>query len=301
MKGPSGPGPILVALLLVGGVSVFPSPGEAQSLRYSGGLQYATGSYVFDARSHSFYLSNGLTLATGRFEASASMPLILQNGGLVSAVGDRPVPTGGGQHGAVSERRAGERLRTHRNGGMGPGGMQPPGSSLGFSEAYQVRMGDPMGRLGVEVLSDRGALRSLRATGGVKLPATDLESGVGTGEWDFTLGGSALFARGSTFVMVDASYWWLGDLPDLELRDGVSYGLAVAVPVWDGRGTLMGSASGASRWVDTVDPPLTAGVALGVRLDSGWSLSGGVAAGLTESAPDLSLSMGWSRTLRDGS
>jgi hypothetical protein len=304
---PGAPGPLagvvppLMVVLALIGLDVARQPLAAQGLRYSGSLQYATGSYVFDARSHSLYLTSGLTLDRGRFEASASMPIILQNGGVVSTVGDRLLPTGGEGHGTVAHRRSGDRIHIRRDEGMGPGeGTSPVDPAVRFSEAYRVRAGDPFARVGGELVSAPGHLRSVRVSAGAKIPATDLDGGVGTGEWDYTIGASATARVGPVFVLGDLSYWWLGDLPELELRDGLSYGLSGAVGVLADRGTLMASLSGAQRVVQTLDPPLSFGAALGYWLDGPWSVNGGLSVGLTESASDLSLFVGWSRRLDHG-
>ncbi len=294
-------GPLILAGLALIGLDGALQTLAAQELRYSGSLQYATGSYVFVARSHSVYLTSGLTLDRGRFEASASMPIIFQNGGVVTTVGDRLLPTGGEGHGAVAHRRSGDRIHTHRGGGMGPGaGMSPADSTVRFSEAYRVRAGDPFVRVGGDLIAGPGRLRSVRVTAGAKIPVTDLDAGVGTGEWDYTVGVSATASVGPVFLLGDLSYWWLGDLPELELRDGLSYGLSGAVVALADRGTLMVSLSGAHRLVETLDPPVSFGAALGYRLNGLWSVNGALSVGLTESASDLSLFVGWSRRLDHG-
>jgi hypothetical protein len=288
-----------VLLVLAGGwLLLGPRDGSAQSLRYSGSLQYATGSYVFDARSHSFYLTSGLGLDVGRFDVSASVPLVLQNGGVVTTAGDRLLPTGGEGHGVVSHRRSGDRIRTHTGGGMGSGdGLPQPDSSVGFSESYRFRIGDPYLRGGWELLRDRRVLRSVRLGAGVKVPATDLDSGVGTGEWDHTVGASVMVAAGRVLLSGDVAYWWYGDLPELELRDGLSYGVAGAGPFLDGRGILMLSLAGAERLAPNMEAPLSLGAAVGYRLGERWSLNGGISVGMTESTSDLSVYVGWSRPL----
>lgn len=267
----------------------------AQEFRYSGALQYSTGSYVFESRSHSVYLSNGLALSGGRLEVSAWLPLVFQNGGVVTLTGGQPIPTGGAGHGVVAGRQGGRRIPTGKGRGAGGGEPLPTDSVLPFREAYRLNVGDPTGRISLELRSGYGTLRSIRLTGAVKAPVATLESGAGTGEWDATVGTSVTLGRGPFLVMGSLDYWWMGDLPDLPLHDGLAWGLGAGVPAFDGRGSLMASLSGSQRMVETMDPPLTAGLALGYRLDGGWSLSGGLSGGLTESAPDLSLFLGWSR------
>ena len=294
--------PTLVVLTALGVAGLLPPPLEGQSIRYSGALQYVTGSYVFDARSHSMSLRSALSMEAGWFDASLSIPVILRNGGVLTTVGDQLLPTGGEGHGVVAGRRSGDRIRTHDGGGMGPGGdmHQEQDSTVVFSDAYTLRVGDPFLRVSGEVLGDRDRLRSLRVTGGVKAPMTDLDSGVGTGEWDYTLGATASVLLGSLFLMGDAGYWWYGDLPDLELRDGISWGAALAGFAFDRRVSLMMTVAGSSRPIRAMDPPLNLGVGAGFRLTREWWGSAGVTMGLTESAADLALSLGWSRGLRDG-
>jgi hypothetical protein len=307
LSAPTGRGrihrmPALAVLSALGMAGLLPSPLEGQSVRYSGAIQYVTGSYVFDARSHSMSLSSMLSVEAGWFDASLSVPVILRNGGVLTTVGDQLVPTGGEGHGVVAGRRSGDRIRTHDGGGMGPGGGmdQEPDSTVRFTDAYVLRVGDPFLRVSGQVLGDRGRLRSLRVTGGVKAPMTDLDSGVGTGEWDYTLGATATVLLGPLFLMGDAGYWWYGDLPDLELADGLSWGAALAGFAFDRRVSLMATLSGSSRPIRTMDPPLNLGVGAGFRLIGEWRGNAGVSAGLTESAADLALYLGWSRGLRDG-
>lgn len=288
-----------VAVLLLGSIACGHAwgvtPGRAQELRYSGALQYSTGSYVFETRTHSLYLSNGLLLSGGRVEWSAWLPLVLQNGGVVTWTGGQPVPTGGGGHGVVARRQGGRRIPTGRR--RGAGDPLPTDSAIVFRDAYQLDVGDPTGRISLEVASGYGTLRALRVTGAFKAPLASLESGAGTGEWDATVGASLTTGFGRALLVAAVDYWWLGDLPDLPLGDGVAWGVSGGIPAFGGRGNLMASLSGSHRMVETMEPPLTLGVALGYGRDDGWSVSGGVAAGLSESTPDLSLFLGWSRGL----
>ena len=80
----------IVSLLLTGWAAV-----AAQDVRYSGALSYTGGRYFFEETTHSFYFGNTLALRLGSLELSLNLPIVVQNGGLVSLVGGIPVPTGG--------------------------------------------------------------------------------------------------------------------------------------------------------------------------------------------------------------
>jgi hypothetical protein len=134
---------------------------------------------------------------------------------------------------------------------------------------------------------------SLSATTGVKAPVGSVSQGFSTGEWDYG-GGLALSAgSGRALLLLDAMYWKLGDMPGLELRDGVSYGATVGTLVGRRRVSLLASILGSSRITDVVSAPVQIGVAVGYLSSARRSVNVGIYAGLTRSAPDISLTLGW--------
>jgi len=94
-------------------------------------------------------------------------------------------------------------------------------------------------------------------------------------------------------VFVDVSYWEFDDLPDLELEGAVAYGLAYGQVLGSGRWSVLTSLSGWSPIVDGADPPIQLGIGVSrlVRFDRSVALSVGV--GVTETAPDISIALGW--------
>lgn len=296
----------LAASLVLAASGLGGLPLEAQSVGYSIGAQYATGSYIFDERIHAFYLTNTLRLKGSRLEMSASVPLVVQNGGLVSLVaGGVPVPTGGEQAAVVASRRRGETVGTRKGPGAGgPGGagggaalqttttVTQATDSVFFEEGVETHLADPMLSASVEIKSGFGTLRSLRVNAAAKVPATDVSSGVGTGEWDYGAGASMVFGLGSVLAFADLQYWWLGDLPELELSDGLSYGLGLGRSVFQGEGTLLLTLTGMSRTISSMDAPVSAALSLGRNLSERAFLTVGAGAGLTEAAPDFFASVG---------
>lgn len=290
---------------VVGAVAVLlaaAAPAPGQRLSYTASFSGASGTYVFADRTRTFMLTHGLTLSGGRFDVSASVPLVYQNSGVVTTIGDRIVPTGGTDHAVVSRRKPGETIPTDRGKGKGPGPAGVPsspissvsavvalqeGDSVAFRDAYDLAVGDPLVGAGLEVHSGAGVVKSIRLRGTAKIPLTELGDGPGSGEWDFGAGASLLAGGTSTFFFADAAWWWYGDLPDLELQDGLLYGIGVSRAFARARGSVSLVLSGATRLIDSLDPPLTLGGGLGWQLGSRWFFSGGVNAGLTEASPDF--------------
>lgn len=269
---------------------------SAQQVTYMGTLTYSTGTYVFVERTHSLWLSSSLALRAGPLTMTGSLPVIAQNSGVVSFVAGQPLPTGGESNGAVGERGMGKSI-----GSRGPGSSSTPmgsaDSTVVFRDQYEVQVGDPLLSAAFEVFQGTGLVRSVSIQGAAKAPLRSLESGVGTGEWDFGGGGSLVLGSGLTLALIDASYWSFGDLPELALGGSLLYSVGVSRAVMDARGSVLVSVSGATRIIDTEDPPLSAGVGFLISSGSGKMLSLGASAGLTEASPDVSVYVGWSLRL----
>ncbi|MEN8145489.1 MAG: hypothetical protein ABFS14_11125, partial [Gemmatimonadota bacterium] len=112
--------------------------------------------------------------------------------------------------------------------------------------------------------------------------------------WDYGLGSSIALGAGRSLLFVDLSYWWFGDLSDLELTDGLSYAAGVSVPAFEGQGSVLFTLSGMSRIIETTDPPVSLATSVGRSVGRRGFLSVGGGIGLTESAPDLFFQLGWS-------
>ena len=278
------------AALLLALVALAGDPVAGQQVDYNGSLSYSTGSYVFLDRTHSLWLSNGLTLRAGSLNLSASLPVVAQNSSSVSFVAGQPLPSGGEHSGAVSGRGTG------KVGSRGSGG-QSTDSTVVFRDTYEVQVGDPMMFGGLEAFSGLGFVRSVVVQGAAKAPLRTLESGVGTGEWDFGAGASLVVGKGYTLVFGNVTYWWFGDLPELQLAGSLFYSVAVSRAVMDARASISATLAGGTAIMDTVDPPLSAGVGFLYSLSTGRSLSLGASVGLTEGSPDFSTYLGWSLRL----
>jgi hypothetical protein len=273
----------------------------AQNLTWTGSLGYTTGSYIFAEPTRSFSLSNGLSFRHSRFRVSGSLPLIYQNTSAVTFIRGMPVPTGGPDAGNVRQRKAGETVPMKKGTGRGAGGMQSFSAALALDTItgpadYTLHVADPTFVLGIELLNGSGWLSSLEMTAGAKAPIASIESGIGTEAWD--VGGGVSVAAGTRRVMLfaDVTYWSYGDMPDLVLKDGLSYGAGVGVFATD-RLSLIASFSGMERIIATADPYASIAAAGSYAVTDHGRMSLGAGFGLTESAADVSIFIGWSVAL----
>lgn len=267
------------ALLVASAASSLP----AQVIAWTGSLYGTTGEYIFSERSSSLAVSNGLALTTWRIRLSASVPVIFQSTPWVAMGGAGPVPTGGPMHGTVGEQ-------------SGQWGHQGRGLrvTLPTTEASSaVGLGDPTIFGGFDLKRAGGTSTAITLTGGLKVPVANADDGFGTGEWDVGAGLALSRSIGRTMFFLDGSYWILGDMPDLPLRDVITYGGAVGRVLGDGDWSTLVSFSGSEAAIEGSDAPAQLGAMLSRRWQSGRSLSASLSVGLTSSAPDVTASLGW--------
>jgi hypothetical protein len=245
----------------------------AAEISYSGSAQFATGEYVFTERTNALYLFTGITVHEQPFQFSANIPLIIQNTPWITYAGSGLLPSGAGQHSDTDTR-----------------------GRIDLADSYdtpEIGLGDPLIRCDVELFPMKGARPSIELVGSVKVPIADVDRGFGTGEWDFGSGLSMAASTMGFFLFAEGMYWILGDMPELELENVLSYGFSIGRPFARGKMGLLASLLGYTETIENIDPPLQAGLGFNYLTDSGTSVNASCTAGLTDSAPDLSISIGW--------
>lgn len=204
----------------MGALSVISVSAPAQAVNYIGGLQYASGDFIFTERAWSAYLSNGLSWSDGRLRASVSIPVVMQGSGWLQYSGAGMMVPSGGTSGSPSGSRSGTEPVSN---GMHHGGMAPS-TGMPFS---RVGVGDPVGRIEVAVLRTAGQRVAVKLVGAAKAPLADVGRGFGTGEWDIGTGVSGLLRIRRATVLAEGVYWKLGDPPGAARRNAVAYTLSI--------------------------------------------------------------------------
>jgi hypothetical protein len=262
---------------------------SAQTVRYNGSLQYATGSYYFTERTGSFYFNNGISISGDKSSISLSVPFIAQNTPWVSNVGSGILPTGGPKNSIVNN---------NSNGGMRRGNRKIDLGTTDTLNYTQANFGDPSLSASAELLSTENGAMTISINGGVKLPLANPQKGFGTGKWDW--GGGLSWTQHittKTLLLVNGMFWKLGDMDDLDFNNIVTYSTALGQSFRDGKWMGIISFSGITQIIDEIDPPLTVGTGINMQASDKLSLSSNLTVGLTESASDLGIGVGWSLKL----
>jgi len=282
----------LTGVLLLTGVHAV----GAQDIQWEGGVLGSTGTYLFTERTNSLGFSTGLALRSGRLTIRVTQSAWLQNTLLVTPTGTGSVPTGG-PGGREAVRDSGQARR-----GSGPGTMglvallantalDPDEASL---TGYELHAGDLIASAMWRWLD--GADFVLSGGVGVKAPVASADD-IGAGRWDAGVIGAALARLAPRWTLgLDASWWHLGDLDSLEIRDPLSGSATVGALVGD-RWAVLAGVSASTRYLTGFDPPASASLAI-LRRGTAGNVGLSLSAGLTETAPDLSAGVTWSVPLR---
>ena len=291
----------VAGLIVVAGLAgARPIAGQVVDYRLS--TSYATGSYIFTGRTWSAAMFHGVSARFGAVSFSASLPVVAQNNTALSYVAGVILPTGGPDGAAVAARRKGAAIPMgpgmpggRRAGSVGPAFAVAPADSLTVAEpsGTAVHIGDPFLSAMADVFRGQGLVRSITVQAFAKAPVASVASGVSTGRWDYGAGAGLAFGAGRMFWFGDLSYWVLGDMPALELIDNVAYGAGLGRSTADGRWSMMGSVSGSSVVLRNVAAPASAGVNIAYAPVPAHAFTFGLNFGLSESAAQLSASLGW--------
>jgi hypothetical protein len=269
-------------------------------LHYEGGLSLASGTYIFTQRTNSFTLSTGLAFSAGPVTFRGTFPVFLQNTTLVASSGSGLLPTGGSSVGTVADSSV---ARGGRGGGSGrgllvvsdPAALVLDAAADGTVDVpstavtgYQAHMGDPT--FGASVAFGSGPLGVLVGAS-AKAPVTDTAS-FGTGAWDVGASLSLSYRLGFTaIVSVDAGYWRMGDLPELDLQNPVLFSASVSHLSMRGWGF---SASFYSATSVIEGFPSSRSLTVGIlRVGPRQSIGFNAGVGLTDTTPDFVVGLNW--------
>lgn len=276
-------------VLILGVLAALSMPAASQSLTYTGSAQYATGDYFFTERTGSFFLSNGLSVSGERITLSINVPYIIQNSPWISYSTHGLLPTGGLGSGAVSGRDA--------NGmGMGSGnGRRVDPGDVDTVSYTQASFGDPNLSVSYRIYTSPQRRTSVQGNGSVKFPLADPTTGFGTGAWDFGAGLSVAQRLGLNVIwLVNATYWQLGDMDELDFKNPVSFSSGIGRVSANSKWLISANIYGYTRVLDEADPPLSAGLNSSVSVTENVQLSANLVVGLSESSSDFSTGIGWS-------
>jgi hypothetical protein len=246
----------------------------AGELTYWGSLQASRGTYIYSENTTNISLFSGLSIYDEPLRVSVNLPVVFQSHPWVTNTGVGVLP--------------------------GRPQRQPLGAAAALATAVQdtldvseIGIGDLVVRAEFDVLKIQDTPQTVLLFVETKVPVASVEDGFGTGEWDYGTGLSLSRVFGGTFVSADVGYWILGDMPQLEFKDPVSYGAAVGFYFAAGSGGVMLSYSGSTEVIEEAGAPSQIGLGANYRLEEDIGINGMLSVGLSDSSPAFSLSFGW--------
>jgi len=266
---------------------------SAQSITYTGNLQFSTGDYFFTERTESVYFTNGLSLSGSRARISFSLPYVIQSSPLISYGTFGSIPTGGTGHKQVGQNSGGRGNQSPNNSGNDHGRVE-----IADTVSYQkASFSDPSVYGSLKIYSSKNSTTSLTLNTSVKIPFAEPSSGFGTEEWDFGAGLSLFQRYRSIFIFGDVMFWRMGDMEGLDLENPVNLSIGAGKALNNGKWMISTSATGSTKIIDSAEPPASLNIGFGYFKSSSTSINGTLSIGLSESSPDFSAGIGWSLQL----
>jgi|SRR6267142_1101177 len=252
-----------VVLVLVAAAPAFAE--ERQWLSLSSSVNYLVGDYGTDKDTTIVYVPFTLGVSPiDRLWLSLTVPFLYQSTQDV-------VLTGGG----VASRR------------QQKGKLAKPSGS-----ASEAGIGDVLGKVSFVVVREGPGLPEIEPYVKVKFPTADRDRGLGTGEFDETLGVDvSKNLIGDLYGYLTLAYVFIGDPPGSDLRNsfgwsiGAAYGIAPAV-------SIFAFLDGATSVAPGQDGPLELRVGGELRLSRMLKLTGSVSRGLSDGSADWGISAG---------
>jgi hypothetical protein len=153
-------------------------------------------------------------------------------------------------------------------------------------------LGDVLVKVSYTILEERPLLPEIEPYVKIKFPTADKDKGLGTGEYDETLGVDlSKNLAGGLYGYLTVAYTFIGNPPGADLRDtfGWSLGAAYAVirPL-----SVYAFLDGATSVAPGQDDPLEVRVGAELKITRVLKLTGSVTRGLSNGSPDWGVSAG---------
>ena len=126
----------------------------------------------------------------------------------------------------------------------------------------------------------------------MKAPLADEETGFSTGEWDVGGGIAWLHQVARTRIRVEATYWRLGQPPDVTLKDPFTYQLQVGRFLADGGILIEASVFGRTETIAGDGGTHLLGLSTEHAVRPRTFFFASLSLGLSDTAPDVALVLG---------
>ncbi len=252
----------------------------------NGGIQYLNGDYIYTTATSTYYFTGGIRYQSSRWNASLSVPAIAQSNNLVSGSGGMFLPSHGG------ENSGGGGMSGDHHGGMHDGRIMTDN----VEHHFEVGLGDVYLSGQHQFITGQNSLPTVALTAQIKFPTASTGKNFGTGEYDYGATLNLSKRLGNYAGFLDAGFWLLGDSPEIDYRNPVTYGIGIGRFFSDEQWSALLYYQGYTTILPDFDPPRQGSLGLYYRSSSQMILSLTATAGFSNTSPDFGLSIGVSRT-----
>jgi len=273
---------------------VSPAPGDAAEPKDDQKVQnwqvgfsptYSSGNYGTASTTNITYLPVAVRRLFDNGDITFTIPYICVNGdGAVTVLSGVPnrVSKSGSSSGATTSSSS-----TGKGKGKEPGNVEPTRST-------DCGIGDLILRGRYYVVDEVGWVPTIAVTGRIKFPTADSDRGLGTGRFDEGVGVEVSKKLiGSWLGFVDFGYTFIGDPPDVNLRNQWYYDLGVGYNLT--QNLLISMYYEEYRaLIEDLSNPRDLLFALNYKATSALRFNASVLVGLSDGAPDYALTGGMS-------
>lgn len=243
-------------------------------------FQVTGGGYIYNEYNILYLLYGGIRYQNKNLSLYGYIPVVAQNNPGLTQSGMMIIPTG--------------RENEGEGGMMNGGNMHGENNSLSQTSMMntQISLGDFYLYGSYQLLNEIDNPLDIFINPGIKFPTATGSSGIGTGQFDYSL--SLNFRRSieSFVILAEAGFIKLGNPDGVDYKDPFTYGFGLGKFISQGGSSVLFYFNSYTKILDNYEPPRQVSLGLNLKLDSTKSLSFIGSKGLSSYSPDFSASAG---------
>jgi len=248
-------------------------------------FQVTGGGYIYNEYSTLYLLYGGIRYQNNNLSLYGYIPVVAQNNPGFTQSGMMIIPTG--------------RENEGEGGMMNRGNMQGENNSVNQSSMMnsQISLGDFYLYGSYQLLNEINNPMDLYINPGIKFPTATGSSGIGTGQFDYSL--SLNFRRSieSFIFLAEAGFIKLGDPGGVDYKDPFTYGFGLGKFISQSGSSVLLYFNSYTKILDNYEPPRQVSLGLNLKLNSMTAFSLIGSKGLSSYSPDFSISGGFNFNL----
>lgn len=257
---------------------------EKSKLTFFTSAQFSGGKYTYDSYSNIFLLYGGLKYQTGSWSIYGYLPVVAKNGPGITQSGGMIIPNGMDHKGNSDDQIGGNNMMGDVNGGM----ISNMSISFGDLSLYGS----------FQILKEYHDNIDLYLYPGIKVPTSSSNSGIGTGEFDYSISFDFHKTLGAFVLFTDVGYIKFGDPQGVDYNNSFTYGIGLGKYL-SGTISILLYYNAYTEVLKGFDPPRQLLLGLNIKTSDSNILSISGSKGLSNYSSDFSINLGFNFNLRN--